>query len=298
MWILFALLARFFWACMNAIDQVLARAHPRHKVLAAIAVESLPAFPVSIAIYLFLGVPALKAQLLFYSFASVVAVVLGAIPYYMALRHEHAHNVTPYLELTPVFVILLAYFFKGEILTHEQMAGAALVILSGVLFSWDFTRGRFKLGIFAILAVASLLFAFYQYSVSQAQPLGGVWLVAACFYFGRSMISVAILFCMPEVRKTILGTFVRSKGKTLLLACIINVFSILGLASLLLAFRYAPTIGHVAGLSGAQPIISFLLAIPLAIMFPKHFSKIKFNRATFTKMSLVIFIALGIYLLA
>jgi hypothetical protein len=45
MWILFAVLARILWACMNMFDQVLARTHPKHSALSAMIMGMLPDSP-------------------------------------------------------------------------------------------------------------------------------------------------------------------------------------------------------------------------------------------------------------
>jgi hypothetical protein len=74
--------------------------------------------------------------------------------------------------------------------------------------------------------------------------------------------------------------------------------ALLAFITLLQAFRLAPTLGHVAGFSGAQPIFSFALAFPLARFFPRHFTKVTFDREVRLKMLLILSIAAGAYLLA
>jgi uncharacterized membrane protein len=298
MWLVFASLARAFWAAANAFDQVLARAHPRHRALAAVLLERLSYFPYALILYFFFGPFPYNPKLLIFSFAATLCAVLGSAPYYIALRHEHAHNVTPYLEFTPVFLILLAFLFKDEVLSTAQLAGAIIVIVGGFLFSWDFARSHFKIRIFVLLALASLLFAFYQYYASQAGLYGSIAAVACYYYFFSGLLGLVPFVVLKDVRKTIVKTFVQTKGNTFFIALSSDLMGLLAFVSLLLAFRLAPTLGHVAGLSGSQPIFSFALAIPLAKFFPKHFSKIIFDREALAKISLVALIAFGVYLLA
>jgi hypothetical protein len=77
-----------------------------------------------------------------------------------------------------------------------------------------------------------------------------------------------------------------------------NSLDLLSFCAILWAFRLAPTLGHVAGLSGTQPIFSFALAWPLAKFFPAHFSKVNFDHEAMAKMLLILFIFGGVYLLA
>jgi hypothetical protein len=149
-----------------------------------------------------------------------------------------------------------------------------------------------------LLALASLLFAFYQYCASQANVYADIWGVAACYYFGMSLIGFVLFLILKYVRKTVLETLIRTKGKTAILALSTNTLDILALGTLLLAFRYAPTLGHVAALSGIQPLFSLGLAVPLAKFFPSHFEKIAFDRQLMIKMALIVFIFFGVCLLS
>lgn len=298
MWVVFAILARVFWAMTNAVDQVLARAHPAQGPYAALILEFLGRLPCAVIIYLLCGPFRMPASGAIYAAGAVLGITLGLLPYFITLRREHAHDVTPYLELTPVFLIILAYVFKGEILTPTQLAGAAIVVVSGFLFSWDFTHGHFKTAIFAVLALASLFFAFQQYYLSQAEVFAGIWAAAAYYYFGCGLVGLTVFLAWKDLRKTVISTLVRSRGKTALLTLATNILSMLGIVTLLQAFRLAPTLGHVAALSGTQPIFSFALAWPLAKYLPGHFSEITFDRARLVKLISVGAIAVGICLLA
>jgi len=298
MWIVFALLVRLIWAGTNAVDQVLARVHPKHNVLAAMTIQYMCFLPFA-GIGYFLASPfTLHAPFIFYCLGAILGMAIGGIPYFIALRREEAYNVTPYLELTPVFLIGFAYLFKHETLTATQLAGAAIIIASGFLFSWDFAHGRFKTSIFLLLASSSLAWATYQFCVSQAEPLAGMWGIDACYYLGMSCIGFTLFATHKEVRETILTTFTRTRGNSALLAFATNILDISGLAVLLLAFRYAPTIGHVAAVSGAQPIFSFLLTLPLARLYPQHFAQATLDLAALGKLTLIFFIFFGVYLLA
>jgi drug/metabolite transporter (DMT)-like permease len=298
MWIFLALLVRLIWASTNAVDQVLSRAHPKHSTIAALVVQYICFLPFAIIACLLSGSLQFHSAFLLFVLGGILGATFALIPYLRALQLEQAYDVVPYLELTPVFLIVFAYLFKAETLTSTQLVGAIIVIGSGFAFSWDFARGHFKGIVFALLTLASFLFALYQYSLSQANLYNDIWGVAACYYFGMSVIGLILFMALKNVREIVIETFVQTKGRTAILALSTNTLDIFAMATLLLAFRYAPTLGHVAALSGIQPLFSFLLAIPLAKIFPSHFEKVVFGRERFIKMALIIFIFFGVYLLS
>jgi drug/metabolite transporter (DMT)-like permease len=195
-------------------------------------------------------------------------------------------------------VIGLAYIFRGETMTPLQLAGAAIVIGSGFLFSWDFMRGRFKLAIFGLLTVSSMLWAGYQFSLSEAGRFADPWEAAACYYVATSVLGFLLFAVCRETRTVIIDTFHATRGQAVKLSLITNALDILALTTFLAALHQAPTIGHVAAVSGLQPIFSFFLAWPLAKVFPQHFSRPAMNRESFYKLALIGLICIGIYFLA
>jgi len=298
MWIVLALMVRLLWAGTNATDQILSRIHPRHKTLAALVLQFTCYVPCAAVAWAFAGSFVLSTELVLYCAVAVVAGIAGMIPYLVILQGEESYNVVPYLELTPVFFIALAYIANGEVLAPIQLAGAVIVILSGFLFSWDFENTHFKVKPLIYLSASSLCWAGFQYAMSRAQAIaGGVWPVLALQYTLASIIGLALFTIFGDVRKTVVETLVATKGRSSFPALLTSVLEVAANGCLLLAFRYAPTPDHVAALSGVQPLFSFALALPLARLFPRHFSKMTLDQQALAKLTLIISIGFGVYLL-
>jgi drug/metabolite transporter (DMT)-like permease len=202
------------------------------------------------------------------------------------------------MELTPVFLTIMAMALRNEHLTPMQMGAGLLVILCGFAFSWDFAHGKIKGRIFALMALASFLFAVMQLCIKNTSGMADVWTVTFYFNLGQSIIGFSMLAIFGKVRRSIVSAFKASGGKTLLLALSGTCLSFIAFASITYAFKNAPTTGHVAALSGTQPFFSFLLAFPLAYIIPKHYEPVVKGRELKLKLFLLLGIFVGIYVLA
>jgi drug/metabolite transporter (DMT)-like permease len=297
MWLFFALFSRFLWSLGGAIDQVLSRVFRQYKTLSVMALQNCAFLPLALVTYPFFSGLDLPPAFFFWISLALAGQILGCIPYYQSMRAEQAYNVTPYMELTPVLLTLMAMAFLGERLTALQMAGGALVILSGFAFSWDFTYGKVKMRLFLAMSVASFFFAAFQIFIKMASEMASVWAVTYWFCLGRGAMGLAALAFMPRVRHSVVHAFHETAGKTVLLSLIAALGSILALASLTYAFVIAPSTGHVAALSGTQPFFAFLLVVPLARFYPGHFEPLVRGRELKWKVFLLFGIFLGTYLL-
>jgi drug/metabolite transporter (DMT)-like permease len=298
MWLFFALFSRFIWSLGSAIDQVLSRAYPRHRTLSVLTLGYCAYIP-------FLGIAGILSADLRVPPALFVWVVIGLlahmlalVPYYKCMRKEQAYNIVPYMELTPVFLTALAMSLRHEHLTLTQILAAALVIFCGFAFSWDFSEGRVKKKVLALMAGASFLFAVMQLCIKSATDLADVWAVTFYFMLAQSFVGLFMLAAFRGVRKSIVAACVATSGKTLFLTLGGALLSFAAFASITFAFKYAPTTGHVAALSGTQPFFSFLLAFPLAHLIPHHYEPVVKGRELKLKMFLLVGIFIGIYLLA
>jgi len=297
-WLLWAIASRLFWAGTTFVEQFLSRAHEGQSSLAPLALMSVLYLPFSILSYLLSDHETWPVSMMLYSLGAVVIVFAAMVPYFHALRREPAHDVVPYLELTPVFVIAFAVILKHQHLGLPQSVGAALVVGSSFLFSWNFKASQFKFAILALLALSSLGFAGYQFCNAEAEARSSVWETARCFYFGQFCMGSTLLLFSKKLRNGVMSTFAATSGRTALFALATNILELSAFLALLSAFRQAPTYGHVAALSGLQSVFCFLLALPLGRYLPQYFTPVRFDREQSVKLSLIGTICVGVYLLA
>ncbi len=298
LWLVLAIVSRLFWASTNFCEQILSRNLEQQGVFAPIVTTWVLGLPFVLIAWVLSGFAPWSLHMMMFCGLAVVAVFLGLLPYFYCLRKEPAQNVIPYLELTPVFLILLAALFKQQYLTVTQGIGVALIVVSSFLFSWDFREAKFKIPIVTMLSFSSFGFAVYFYSIAEAEVEAPVWATASCFYFCEFVLGVILLSCSSKLRQGLLAACVADKRQTLCLGLIANCLEFCAFVSVLGAFAHAPSYGHVAALSGLQSIFCFFLAIPLGKWLPEYFTKIQFNREQVIKLSLIVTICAGVYLLA
>jgi drug/metabolite transporter (DMT)-like permease len=297
MWLFFALFSRFLWSGGSAIDQVLSRAHQHHRTRSVLTLCYCAYLPFSLVAYCLSDDIHVPPVFFGWLALGLAAHMLALLPYYKGMQREQAYNIVPYMELTPVFLTVLALTLRGEYLTPLQMAAGGAVILCGFAFSWDFAHGRFKKKLLLLMSLASFLFAIMQFSIKSASEIADVWTVTFYFTLCQSCIGFFMLAVFGKVRRSIVSACKATAGKTVLLALSGTSLSFLAFASLTYAFKTAPTTGHVAALSGTQPFFSFLLAFPLAHIIPKHYEPVIRGREMKLKMLLLFGILIGIYVL-
>ena len=79
------------------------------------------------------------------AYSAVGGVLLGNTLYYAAIRHVGPSRSGIYINLEPVFTLLLAFFLRGERITPFQVIGLAVVIF-GVILARSPGRGGEKNG--------------------------------------------------------------------------------------------------------------------------------------------------------
>jgi hypothetical protein len=178
-----------------------------------------------------------------------------------------------------------------------QLSAAALVISCGFAFSWDFKYGKVKTKILALMCCSALLFSFQQFCLKSASVTEDAWTVTFYYTLGQSFIGFLMFASFTPARKEIIRACKATSGKTALLAAGSGGCAFLALASLTYAFKIAPSTGHVAALSGIQPLFSFLLAAILGHRIPQHYETFVMDSEMKLKMLFILGIFTGIYVL-
>jgi drug/metabolite transporter (DMT)-like permease len=297
MWVFFALASRFLWSGCGVLDQVLSRAHMRHRVLSTLTLQMCTYFPFALLAAHFSGNIHWSGELFLWVMVALIAYTLGMLPYYKGLQSEQAYNIVPYFELTPVFLTIFALTLRHEHMSLVQMAAALLVISCGFAFSWDFKHGKVKVKILAMMACSAFIFGMQQFCIKSASVTEDAWTVTFYYTLGQSFIGWLAFALYRPGRKEIIRACKATSGRTLLLAAGSGGFAFLALASLTYAFKIAPSTGHVAALSGIQPFFSFVLAVILGHRIPQHFEKFIMDREVKLKILLILGIFIGIYVL-
>ncbi|MDA1189500.1 MAG: EamA family transporter, partial [Chloroflexi bacterium] len=116
---------------------------------------------------------------------------------YRALQRSEASRVWPVLNVSPIYVAIMAVFLLGEILTGLQWGAIILAVFGTILISISFGSGenskRFQIDkpVLGMLIIASLLMAVGQviakYGLEEVPPLSGFWLMRIGMFASMSL---------------------------------------------------------------------------------------------------------------
>ncbi len=302
-WIFFALLAHLANGAVFIIDKSLLEGKttlrkPLHyalysAVLAGLVIALLP-----------------FAHIVFSSFVLVWSVLAGAVHilalllFFTAMRLGEPSRVVPITgSAVPLFTVLFAVFFLGEVFTSWQFVGIVLLLVGGALLS--ITRGQREKIVqiswrtVALSLCAGALFAVYfvvtKYIYTYANDLFlSVFMTTRIVEALIAMVAIMIFIGvrLPKKAKVKKNTNRKAQG-------IFFLNKLLAAGAFLLQ-TYAISLGSVSvvnALQGVQFAFVFLLAILFSWAFPKIFREEIQAGALLQKGMGIILVSIGITLI-
>ncbi len=205
------------------------------------------------------------------SFASGITYVFALLLFYKLLRREEASQIVPLTGgMTPIFVLILASFFLGELLTLNQIIGFVLVVLGGFIVAhdqpWQKRTWRMEVKIFWGAALAAVLFGASQVLMKFVFD-NGPFLNGFIWRGFGAVVGAALLLLPARPRQRIIGSLHHPSIKT---DSIFVVGQIAALASFVLV-NYAFSLGPVSlvnALSGVQYAFLFGFIVFLSKRHP------------------------------
>ncbi len=262
-WMLFSILAAMCWSIVNVADKFIITKLIRKPVVPVIILGSLGLIS-SLVIYFVNGFSQLSP------FNTLLALIAGALYiwavflYYDAIKLDEISRIIPLFYITPLFVLIFAGIFLGEIFNFTKYIGIFLLVTGAILIS--IRKFQINLGkAFWLMMLVSLILAVN--SVIQKHLLNSTdfWTVFSYIRIGSFFAVVPVFFFN---RKDLSSTMRKKGGKTVVL---LSLNELLGLAGVLL-FTIATALGPVTlanALSSVQPFFVLLIAVALSLFFPK-----------------------------
>lgn len=294
LWLILAIVTRLLWALCNISDQYVSRYIGRESTMASVILFDLIGLPFITLLLLLRGFPETLLQNDIYPWmiCGTLAAFMGLFPYLRSLQMDEARNVAPLHEMTPIFVMVLGWGVLHEMMAMQQFFGACIVIISGFLFMWDFNHNHFKLKLFILMAVSAFMFSISQLILRHLSLKIEVWDIALGFAIVSFLKGVLLLLCLPSARRHLFVSLQRKNRGLFLAVGSSEISNRLAALCLITVFSLAPTAGHVAALSGTQPVFVMLLALLLGKLWSDHYTPLKWDRDTQVKL-LVLAVMIG-----
>ena len=263
-WFLFSVLAALVWAIVNITDKFILSKWVKNPFV-PIMILSIVGLLSSLFIYLFKGFSTLSYSNIILAFIAGIFYIFAILFYFKAVKIEEISRVVPLFYLTPLFVLILATIFIGEIFPISKYLGIFLLIIGAVsISSRSFTK--FKLGKgFWLMFLASFALSINAVITKYLLEFADFWTVFSYVRIGTIFaLGPIVYFNYKELIVT-----VKENGNKVI--GIISLNELLNLIGILL-ITIAMSIGYVtlvSATSAIQPLFVFLFAIIFSSFFPK-----------------------------
>ncbi len=318
-WLIIAIAAYFLNAIATVIDKTLLKKQIPHPVVYVFYIAALGI--VLMLLIIPFGIKFLTPTNTIVALIAGAVWIWGLILMLYTLKREEASRVAPMIGgLTPLFILILAWYILGEKLNCNQYAGFAFIMAGTFLISIDFQKHgalswlKKKLGFKTKLALpqlrksllagipAAILFAIsdvlnkFVYTTTDFLS-GFVWTRAG------SLLAVLALLLIPVYRQLIIKDIKKNKknkkqanktGAKFILG------QICGGSSAILV-QYAIFLGSVTlvkALQGIQYAFVFMFVILTTIFWPKFLKENLSKEIFFQKALSVIIIIIGLYFIS
>ena len=270
-WFVFALLGPVSWGISTHIDKYLVEKYFKHSDTAVLMVFTaiVGVFALPVIWFFDSGVVAVS-----WREAGIVALsgamYMGAMLFYLrAMQSDEASIIAPLFQFVAVFTLLLGYLFLHEVLSWQQLAGIALIVIGAVAVSAHrraFLR-QFKLRLLLLmitatftLALSTVLFKFFAVQTS-------FWRTTFWMFVGEAVFGVAIL-CVPSLLREFLALFRRSPGAVIGINAANELINLGGGLAVRFASLLAP-VALISALSSTTTLFVFGFGVLLTEFFPR-----------------------------
>lgn len=292
MWILFSVLAAFCWALSSIIDKYVLTKWVKNP-LVPIILTGIIGLVACIIVYFVYGFSSLSY---FNTFLAIIAgffYILATIFYFKALKIEEVSRIVPLFYLSPLFILIFAGIFLGEVFVISQYLGIILLMVGAILIS---SKGlsRISLGkafwwmMLSVIAI-SLNALLTKYLLNFAD----YWTIFAWTKVGAAIGVIPVVYIyLPELMDTI-----KRYGKKVVAAMSTSeALTVSGFlfSTIALSVGYVTLVG---ALSSVEPLFVLLFAAILSIFYPSVLKEEIGKSVIFQKILAIILMFIGAILI-
>ncbi len=133
-YLIFALIAAFFWSFANVVDRVVLNDFIKNPVVVTFLTGIFGAlFGLILPLFGYVSIPSTKVLSL-----SILLGIVYIAPIYLYMKSmtlEEVSRVVPVFSTAPVFVVIMGAIFLNEIFTLSKYAGIFLAITGSIIVS-------------------------------------------------------------------------------------------------------------------------------------------------------------------
>ena len=291
-WIIFVFIAQGIWSITSLIDKIVISKGYIRNPLVYIVLNGLTGI-LLVFLLPFVGFESLKFADFFIALLAGALFSASVALYYKAVQFDDISRVIILMQIAPIFVLILSYFFLGETLTGNHLIGFLLLLGAGIIVSFTKVQKSFRLSkafwymlFCGLLGSISFIMAKYIFTITS------FW--NAFLWLRLSGFMALVVLAVPSIRIDFVESYKKcgSRPKGLLAFKMIIDFSAFVFAGYALVQGKASLISALS--SSITPIFVFVLTAITSIYLP-HVVKEEINtKAILTKIMAILLIVAGI----
>lgn len=291
-WALLSILAALIWAVGNIVDKFVLTKWVRQPIV-PVAVFCFGGLLASSLIFLFRGFSELSPSNVLLAFLAGSFYFLAQIFYYKAAKLEEISRVIPVVYTAPLFVLILAAVFFGEVFGPKKYFGIFL-LLGGAVFISSKTDSRFAgtkvfSKAFCFAALCALMLALTVVLTKYLLNFADVW---TTFSYVRVGTFLALIPAFWFYSRDFASFFKESNLKSVGFMALSSTLTLTGL----FLFTLATSVGYVSlasALTSIQPFFTFILATIMSLFLPAVLKEENNGALMFKKILAILLIIVG-----
>lgn len=299
-WLLIAITAHFIFALVFAVDKFIVSEMMLRPRVYAFYVGLLGGLTILLAPF---GFGLLPFRQMTAGLLAGILFVGATLFFYKSIQLAEVSKIAPVIGgATPIFTLILSYWFLGERLSSGQLLAFFLLVAGGIIMLWP---GRKKLNHRSIrnsllkrLCFAMLAALFFALSFVLTKFLFIHQAFINSFIWTRlgGVLGAGLLLLWPANRQIILKTSKMIKLKTG--ALVVSNKALAAFAFILLNYAiYLGSVTLVNALQGIQYAFLLIIALFLSKKFPQIIKEQVSQGAILQKIIAILFIGLGLVIL-
>lgn len=288
LWVILSILSALVWALVNVVDKYVLEKWIR-KPIVPVMMLGIVGLIAALLVYFIRGYSPLSL------FNIILALIAGAfyflmnLSYFKAAQIEEISRVVPLFKLTPIFILILATIFLGEVFTPLRYLGIFLLVIGAILISM---KGSFKIrlskAIFFMLLSAFFL-SLNQVITKYLLDFTDFWTVFSYVRFGAFVALIpAFYFNFKDLRevarehgKKAIGVMSLNESMNLVAVLLITIAVALGSVTL------------VNALASVQLFFVLFFTIILSVFYPRILKEEITRKTIFFKIIAIVLMFIG-----
>lgn len=265
LWEIYSISAALCWASATLVDKYVLSKRIKNPYI-PVMVFGIIGLTLGIFIYFARGYQALSPVNLLLSFAAALGYVLATVFYFHAVRIEEASRISALAYLSPLFILILAGTFLGEIFTPLKYAGIFLILIGAILISAkDITKLKFGMAFF-LMILSALSLAVNAVLTKYLLGFADYWTIFA--YTRGIWVFVALIPLIYFNFKGFRNMTNAGAGSTLGIISLSGALTFLGSFLITIAESLGP-VSLVITLSSIRPFFVLFFAVILSLFHPE-----------------------------